>query len=58
MTTDTPAYDVSAAELRLSEPPVAPFVNGRPVIVPDWSAVLHFGAWGGCWDCPTQPGVI
>lgn len=42
----------------LSERPVVPFVNGRPVIVPDWSAVLPYGAWGGCWDCPTHPGVI
>lgn len=42
----------------LSERPVVPFVNGRPVIVPDLSAVLPYGAWGGCWDCPTRPGVI
>lgn len=43
----------------LSEPPVAPFVNGRPVVRPDWSAVLPYGAWGGCnGPCGETVGVI
>lgn len=55
------ASGVDAPELQpqLYEKTPVPFVNGKPIITPDWSAVLPFGPWNGCdGPCGEKVGVI
>lgn len=47
---------------RLSEAPVGREIAGRLYAVQPDSPIAFRGVpvagWGGCWDCPTRPGVI